>query len=86
MNISVHIERLVLDVLPITPAQRPLLQRAVETDLAHLLGAEGLSPALQVGGALPSLRAGSIQPAHEANPVQLGQQIARAVFGGIGHE
>jgi hypothetical protein len=39
MNISVHIERLVLDGLFVSHGQRPLLQAAVEAELTRLLTA-----------------------------------------------
>ena len=84
MNINVHIERLILDGLPIGYGQRPQVQAAVEAELARLLADDGLSPELLAGGALPSVRAGSIQLANEGNTTQLGRQIAQAVYGGIG--
>lgn len=84
MNVNMHIEKLILDGLTIAPAERPLLQAAVEAELARLLGEGGLSPALQGGGARPSLRAGGIDLPGEGNPVHLGAQIARAVYEGIG--
>lgn len=84
MNINVHIERLILDGLPVTRGQGPMLQAAVETELARLLAANGLSSELQAGGAVPSVKAGNIRLAGDNNPDWLGQQIARAVYGGIG--
>jgi len=84
MNVNLRIERLILDGLPVAPAERPLLQAAVESELVRLLTAGGLSPALQAGGALPSLRAGGIQLQGEGNPEHLGTQIARAVYEGMG--
>lgn len=84
MNINVHIERLILDGLPIGYGQRPLVQAAVEAELARLLADDGLSPELLAGGALPSVRTGSIQLANEGTTIQLGRQIAQAVYGGIG--
>jgi len=84
MNINLHIERLILDGLPITRGQSPLVQAEVETELARLLTERGLASSLQSGGAMPSLRAGSIQVETESNPTQLGRQIAQAVYGGIG--
>lgn len=83
MNINLHIERLVLDGVPVTRSQGPLLQAAVEAELARLLAIDGLSPDLAAGGAHPHIKAGNIQLANNSNPNQLGQQIARAVHGGI---
>jgi hypothetical protein len=84
MNVNVHIERLILDGLPLTRSQGPLVQAAVEAELARLLGEGGLASSLQAGGALPSLRAGAIQLASNGNPQQIGIQIAQSVYGGIG--
>jgi hypothetical protein len=84
MNINIHIERLILDGLPISHSQRPLVQAAVEAELARLLAADGLAPNLQAGSVLPSVPGGSIQQASDGNPKTLGQQIAQAVYGGIG--
>ncbi len=86
MNINVHIERLILDGLPIASQQGPLVQAAVEAELVRLLAADGLAANLLAGGALSHVQAGGIQLTGEGNPSQLGQQIARAVYGGIGGE
>jgi hypothetical protein len=83
-NIHIHIERLILDGLPISHSQRPLLQAAVEAELVRLLSADGLAPNLQAGGALPSVPVRSIQLTSEGNSRLLGQQVAQAVYGGIG--
>lgn len=84
MNINLHIERLILDGLPIEPRQRAQVQAAVEAELARQLMAGGLSSELLAGGPLPSLRTGAIQLTNETGAAHLGAQIARAVYGGIG--
>ena len=84
MNINVNIERLVLEGVSVPPSQRPLLQAAVEAELARLLTAEGLGSGLRSGGAVPRVLGGTIQLSFEGNPTLLGQQIAQAVYGGIG--
>lgn len=84
MNIRVHIERLVLDGLPVGRHQGPVIQAAVEAELTRLLGADGLAGSLISGGATPSVLAPGIRLAPESSPTQLGQQIGRAVYGGIG--
>jgi hypothetical protein len=83
MSISIHIERLVLDGVNIPQPERPLLQTAVESELARLLVEGGLSRSLGSGGAYPTLPAASIQLTDQ-RPTHLGQQIAQAVYGGIG--
>ena len=84
MNIRIHIERLVLDGLPLAPGQAPFVQAAVEAELVRLLAAGGVAPGLSGLGAVPALRAGGLQLAPDAAPAGVGRQIARAVYGGIG--
>ncbi|GAC1347448.1 MAG: hypothetical protein NVSMB27_12890 [Ktedonobacteraceae bacterium] len=84
MNINVYIERLILDGLPIAHRERPMLQAAVEAELARLLTNDGLAPGLQTGAMVPHIPGGSIQLTADGNPGVLGEQIAQAVYGGIG--
>ena len=84
MNTNVHIERLVLDGIDLPYPQRPLLQAAVEAELARLLAAGGVAPGLRAGGALASVPGGAMHLAEGSDPTRLGTQIARAVHGGIG--
>lgn len=83
MKINLHIERLVLDGLPLDHHDAPLVQAAVETELTRLLVAEGLQSRLNFSsGATPRVTAPNIQGL-TGNPVQAGEQIARAVHGGL---
>lgn len=84
MKINVQIERLILDGINIPPHQRPVLQAAVESELARLLAADGLNPELSAGAATPSLNAAPVQMATNNNPERFGQQIAQAVYKRIG--
>lgn len=84
MNINLHIERLVLDGISLSPGERPLLQAAVETELTRLLASSGISDTLQSGGALYNVRTAGIQLANDGSPTRLGEQIAGAVYGGTG--
>ena len=86
MKINLHIERVVLDGLPVASHQRGLVRSALEAELTRLLGAGGLSPQLMSGGAVPYLPASSIELTRGERPAQLGQQIAGAVHSGIGAE
>jgi hypothetical protein len=83
VNVNLHIERLVLDGIDVEPAQRPILQAAVEAELGRLI-AEGGVGALAAGGAVPSVKAGGFEMSGDGNPGELGRQIAGAVYGGIG--
>jgi hypothetical protein len=86
MNISLHIERLILDGIAVPPGEGPRLQAAVEAELGRLLAEGGLSPALLGGGAVPLLRASEVQLVNDGTPGRLGTQIARSVYQGIGKE
>jgi hypothetical protein len=84
VNIELHIERLILDGLAIETSQGAQVQAAVEGELMRLLAADGLSSRLLSGGTMPRLPTTSIQVSDQPNPIDLGQQIAGAVYGGIG--
>jgi hypothetical protein len=83
MSVSVYIERLILDGLPVTESQGPLVQAAVEAELARLLAERGLASGFQAGGALPDVRTDGMQLKGGSTPAQMGQQIALAVYGGM---
>lgn len=83
MNISVHIERLILDGLTIPPGQPGLLQATIEAELSQSLAADGLASGLLTGGAMPYIRGGNVQLTSQASPFDLGQQIAQAIYGGL---
>jgi len=84
MKINLHIERLILEGLPLEKRQGPQVQAAVERELTRLLTANGLAPELQSGGAVPRRPADGIQLANETHSTRLGQQIARSVYSGLG--
>lgn len=86
MNINLHIDRLILDGIPLDSHQRPLLQQALQGELTRLLANGNLNPDFAGGIAIHRLAAPAIQLVENHQPVQLGQQIAGAVYGGIGHE
>lgn len=81
-DISVHIERLVLDGVTLSPGQAAQLQAAVQHELIRLLQQDGVSPALQ-GGAVPALAAPSIEIAAPFQPAAAGRQIARSVYASL---
>ncbi len=84
MNINLHIERLVLDGLPINPRQGALVQTALQDELTQLLSGGELAHDLQSNVALPGVKADPIQSV-SSNPNQLGQQVARSIYSGIGN-
>lgn len=84
MNVRLHIERLILDDLPLRGSQRALVQRAVEQELARLIEVNGVGPDTMAEGTRPSVPNTMMYMAEGASPVQLGRQIAQAVYQGIG--
>lgn len=83
MNIRLHIEQLVLDGLPIIPSQMPLVQAEVEAELTRLVAENGIASELASGVSVPSIRVDAIEYSG-GSPSQMGQKIARSVYGGIG--
>jgi hypothetical protein len=86
MNINLHIDRLILDGVTLDPHQRPLLQQALQMELTRLLTSGNLNPDFAGGIDIYHLAAPGFQLMENHQPVQLGKQIAGAVYGGIGRE
>jgi hypothetical protein len=84
VNIQLHIERLILEGLPMSRHQSAVVQAAVEQELGRLLNAGQLNSQIASGGAMPALQGGMIQATNVASPARLGAQIAGAVYSGIG--
>jgi hypothetical protein len=84
MNVSVHIERLILDGVPVPHRHRPQLQAALEAELARLIAADGLAVDMHMGGVLPRFSGGEIQ-IEDDDPKLLGKRIAQAVYRRIGN-
>jgi hypothetical protein len=83
-NLELHIDRLILDGISLSHAQRPLLQAAVEAELGRLLTKGGLGAEWRSSGAVPSVSTPAIQLSPDGNPTQWGHQIAQSVYQGIG--
>lgn len=79
-----HIDKLVLDGLPVDRTSGPAVKAAVEVELTRLLSRGGLAPELASGIAVPALRGGNIDVPGKVEPSRLGRQIAGAVYRGIG--
>jgi hypothetical protein len=81
MNIQLHIERLVLDGMPLTATEGAAVQAALESDLARLLSSGNLRGL--TGVALENLSGGEIQIASGSKPARAGNQIAHAVYSSL---
>ncbi len=82
MKITVHIERVVLDGVPVEHPR--ILRNALERELTQRLRAGGLSAELKTGGAVPHVVGGAIDVGHHQSSARLGTQIGGAVYRGIG--
>ena len=83
MKIVLHIDRLVLDGLPVEPAHAARIHRAAERELTRLLGREPAPQQLLAGGAASRIDAPHIAPGPGEGPGALGARIARAVHGAL---
>lgn len=83
MKIHLHIDRLLLEELPIDRQAAPRVQAAVEQALAQLVQDQGL-PAGLTSAALAKWQGGVLQVATGQSPEDLGQGIAQAIYGGLG--
>lgn len=84
MRIVLHIDRLVLDGLPITGADGPRLRRALARELSRLLASGGVAAGLSGGTALPRVAAPRLTTIGHEKPSALGRKIAHAIYAGIG--
>jgi hypothetical protein len=84
MSVRIHIERLVVDGLPLTAADGPRLRAAVAAELTRLVTEGGLSPEVMSGGRMRSVAGGGLRVADGGGAGAVGTGIARAVYGGIG--
>ncbi len=79
MKVNLHIERVVLDGIDVSPGDRELIRESIASELGQKLGdgglANGLSRSRVMGGDV-QLAAGK--------PVEFGRRIARSVYEGVG--
>ncbi|MBB5470985.1 hypothetical protein OKW30_001852 [Paraburkholderia sp. Clong3] len=89
MKIRVHIDRLVLDSMPLPSGSRAAeaarLRAAVESELARLLARSSLGPELAAGRRLARIDAPPLQATgnRSATGHGLGQAIAHSVHGAL---
>jgi len=77
-TVSLHIDRIVVDGLPVTtPGSTMQIQAAVQNELTRLLTQNGLR---HTGCSLHSITAPGFPIAGNAAPAELGRNIARSIF------
>jgi len=83
MPIHVHIDRLILNGLPLDAADGPAVQAAVEAELTRLLSVDSLAMKQHQRGALGVVRDSDTSFTHNDTPGSYGTQIGQAVHRGI---
>jgi hypothetical protein len=84
MSIHLHIERMVLEGVPLDGRQGPEVQASIERELARLLQGGGGTLPVSTSGRLAAVDGGAIRLAQSADASGLGEQIATAVYRGLG--
>ena len=83
MDITLRIERLILNDLSLSPSQRARLQEIIEGELADLLTTQGVPTPLQQGGTIAKLPA-PVQIDSKMSLPQMGKQIAQSIYEEMG--
>jgi hypothetical protein len=81
-ELRLHIERLTLDGLPLSPAERAGMVAALEAELGAMIAREGL--AASASFAAPALLAPQITAPNPFDPAAFGRALAGALYSGIG--
>lgn len=81
-EISLHIERLVLDGFGYSLYERGELRNALQRQLTALIAQGGLGNLVE-GGMVPALRAEGIQIRAASRPTQVGAMVAGSIFNSL---
>ncbi len=84
MRVVVHIDRLVLEGMAVTPAEAARSGAAAQAELTRLLANGKLPAGLRSGAGPERLVAPGLTLAQGGGPERLGRQIARSVHAGLG--
>lgn len=83
MKINLHIERLVLEGLPLMSHQGPALGEALQAELARLLSEGGLPRQVTAGGVIPRLDGGVFAMGQGLQAEGMGRQLAQPISGAL---
>ena len=84
MNVNLHIERLIIEGLPVASSQGTRVRTAVEGELARMVAELGVPEQWRVGGAVPRVIAQDFTLASGERPDAIGRNIARSIYRGTG--
>lgn len=80
-EVRLHIERLTLEGLALSPAERAQMVAALEAELGAMIGRGGLAPA--VGFALPALLVPPVTAPAPFDAASFGRALAGALYSGM---
>lgn len=83
-RIEINIEKLVLEGFE--HADRHQIGEAVEQELIRLFTEQGIPPGLEKGGNIASLGGETIEIAPGSKAPNIGIDISKSVYGGLGYE
>ena len=83
MTIHLHINRMVIDGLSLSPLDHHQVKAAVEAELGALLLTQGLGGRIENDGVISSVSGNVIEQQRNQSPTSLGRQIAHSVYGGL---
>jgi hypothetical protein len=83
MHVEMTIDRLILHNVTLTAADRAVLKRVVEEELARLITQGAADHTLDSAGALRAVQTQPIILPANGDPAGLGKQIAGAIWGGL---
>jgi hypothetical protein len=84
MKLRLHIERLVLDGLPLEGRHGVVVGREISRELERLLREQGLGSNMKTSGAHWRIESGSLDLQEKSAPVTIGRGIAQSIYAGIG--
>lgn len=84
MNVSIHIERLILDGVPVSAHDSARMQAGVEAELSRLLSESGLPGELSRGGNWTTVRASSLQFGSSGHAGETGADIGAGIYSVLG--
>jgi hypothetical protein len=84
VDVHLHIERLVLDGIGATPAERVLLAETARLELTRLIATGGVSDSVAAGFSVPTLKGGAMTAASPINPIAFGRDLALTLYRNIG--
>lgn len=83
MNVKLHIDRLVLEGLPLSASQGPAVQAALQAELVRLIQVGGIGGTPLPYDSVPRLQTPLVRVAG-GTPRSIGERVAASVHQGLG--